>query len=257
MVPRSSPAHRVMDAARVLDEGDDAEGRRTAPGRHAEIFRLEREGDLQRVDVEVAAEVAEEAFVGIEVGQRLEKAGRAIGGEAAVGHLQARGDPVELARLGLEEAQVARPVAREEALDLLAHPLAVGRRRKLGAVGEQQPIEGIEPPDVEVVVHAPAGEREDVLEQVAHHQEGRPDVEGEAVETERAVAATDVRVLLEDLDLVALAREDHAGREPPRAGTNDDHSPSRHDCLPELHRGSLPGAGMMPRARPPRASRRW
>ena len=71
-------AHDVIHAKRVLDVRQDGERARTIPRRHAEIFRLERERELEFVLLEIIAQHAQQRAAERQVRQRLQQIAREI-----------------------------------------------------------------------------------------------------------------------------------------------------------------------------------
>ena len=146
-------ALHMIDAVAVFGERQDAEKRRAMPRRHAEVLRLEGEGELQPLLVEVIAEHVMHAAGGEHIGQGAQQTRPQVGAERLVGMLEARIDLAEFLRVIAHVAAESAAAARKHPLDLGGHffRVAVGVER---GVAPAEAGHRIEIDEIQVVLAA-------------------------------------------------------------------------------------------------------
>lgn len=103
----------VVDAVGVFDVGEDGEEGWAVPGRHAEVFCLEGEGEFEAFVGEVFAENVHDGLGGGDVGECFEEVSAEIAGEFVVGLEEAGEDFFELDGVVFHEAFVVSGFAGE------------------------------------------------------------------------------------------------------------------------------------------------
>src|SRR5690606_4873116 len=101
-----------------------------------------------------------------------------------------------------------------------------GRAGCAGAALEEDPVCGVESVQVELFVSGGAEEPEEVLEDLGHQVPGRAGVEPEAADRVRSCSPPDDVLLFEEIDIVAVRREQSRSGQAGNA-TADDRGPHR------------------------------
>ena len=131
---RAAAADRVKDAVLVFEEGQDREQARALERRHAEILRLEREGEPHARVGEVAPQILVDAREGPERRQRRQHGGRHEVERARERLLEHRPEAFELVAVVVEEAADLRGIAPARAARPRARagrgPASPGSRRR-------------------------------------------------------------------------------------------------------------------------------
>jgi hypothetical protein len=225
----------VEDAVLVLQEREDREQARAAEGGHPQVLRLEGEGQPQPRVGEVASQLAVERAPGLDLGQKLENTGAEDVAPALERGLEAGPEELEAAAVVVEEAPEGRGVLGTEVGHGARHPLHVRGGQQLAAASEHQPVLRIEPHQLDLAVEVLAHGREDLPQDRGVEEEGRAEVEAEALGFQRGGPAAHAGEALEHRYLQSRAGEQDGGSQSSRPGSDD--------CDAVLHLLLLPSHG--------------
>ena len=202
------PPIGMEDAVLVLEKAQDGEQARAAERRHADIFGLEREREPNARIGEVAPQIAVDRGEGAQLRQGAQHLRGDEVAQAVERALEDRPESVQLGPvLGQETAQLAG-IVRGYPGDLRSQPLRVGRHVERVALLEDDPIQRIEAPQLDMPVQVLAAGGKNLLQHPRVEKEGGAEVEMVAIRRrDRPGSPADLRLLLEHRDLEAGAAE--------------------------------------------------
>ena len=206
----------------VLGEGKDAEQSRAMPRRHAKIFGLKGERELQPLVLEIIAQHIVHAPSREHMRQGLDQIRTQKRTEFVIGILQARVDRAELGTLLIHVAQEPATASGKHPLDLTRHLLLVAEGVHRGLTPTQLGHR-VEIDKLQMIFALATQLGKNLIEAKFLVQKGRPQIERIITQSHFRIAATNPIVFLNNRDLESPMRQQHAGSQTTRPGTHYHH----------------------------------